>query len=286
MSDSAGSCALEAMNPEQTQDSGSEDTGRFIDAPSEPDSTSGDLDEAAGACIRAYCIQFLRDQERASSVCEQVRADAAELARSGRMLRSHDWIRRIADRRCQESVEAQVQTLLACGDRRGAESELYEAYGTRILGFCLQLLGDPRAAEDAAQQALLEACRDLDRYRGGGALLGWVRAIARNRCLDAIRRRQVAARFETDADAVDEFRSTPLAPDEVLERRRLYTALIECIGRLSPRNRTTVITRFIDDEATYEDLAILLGESGSTLNRRVNRSMKDLRECLARKGHR
>jgi RNA polymerase sigma-70 factor, ECF subfamily len=275
------------MNPEQTQGSGSEGTVRFVDAPSERDIASCELDEAARACIRAYCIQFLRDQERASSVCEQVSADAAaELARAGRTLRSHDWLRRIADRRCQQSVEAQVQTLLAHGDRRGAESELYEAYGTRILGFCLQLLRDTRGAEDAAQQALLEACRDLDCYRGGGALLGWIRAIARNRCLDAIRRREVAARFETHADVVHEFSATTLAPDEDLHRRRLYAALVECIGQLSPKNRTTVITRFVDDEATYEDLAILLGETGSTLNRRVNRSMKDLRDCLARKGHR
>jgi RNA polymerase sigma factor (sigma-70 family) len=281
-----------AMNPEQTprlKGSGSTSQGTFINNLPEPENAQPtheghELERLYGARIQDYCNQLVRDPARGRAVCAQVLVDAVGVNAPG--THRFDWLRRIADRRCQQAIEVQVFALLDRGERRAAETELYDAYGVRILGFCRQLLRDPRAAEDVAQQAVLEACRDLHQCRRNGSLYPWLRRIARNRCVDAIRKRQVEARFTSDEDVETGYTDSSSPADEILDRRRMHAELLECLRRLSPKNRHTVIVRFLDDEASYAELALLLGENGSTLNRRVNRSMKDLRECLETKGHR
>jgi RNA polymerase sigma-70 factor, ECF subfamily len=252
-----------------------------------PTSATNDFARLYRSRIYEFCIAFLRDEQRANAVCERILEDAsAEHAATGQPPTLHDWLRRIADHRCHQAVEEQVLELLARGERRAAVTEIFEVYAVRILGFCRQLLRDPQLAEDVAQQALLEACRDIEGYQRRGALYAWMRGIARNRCLDAIRKRKVESRFEGAQESEPACTSSVSAPDELLDRRRLYADLLDCIEQLSPKNRHTLVVRFVDDEASYADLAILLDEEASTLNRRVTRSMKTLRECLARKGRR
>jgi RNA polymerase sigma-70 factor (ECF subfamily) len=173
---------------------------------------------------------------------------------------------------------------LAMSDRRARVAELVRLYGDAVLGFCLRMLVDRALAEDVAQQVFLEAYRDLERFEGRASPLAWLFGIANHRCLDAVKHQQRRSKLiENNEQAVGEFQDPGAGPLEHADDVRLAAALEECLKRLSPDVRATVLLRF-QTEATYEELAALLGANADTLQVRVARALRGLRKCLERKG--
>src|SRR5689334_24755383 len=75
-----------------------------------------------------------------------------------------------------------------------ASAAFLERFQRRIYGLALTVIGDPRAAEDAAQDAMVRACRHgeaIDTRRG--SVVTWLLAITRNAAIDAMRVRRPVA---------------------------------------------------------------------------------------------
>ena len=93
--------------------------------------------------------------------------------------------------------------------KEAAFAELYKTHYRQVRGLCRQLLGSPERAEDAAQEAFIRAYRAYDRYDPTQPFLAWIMQIARNHCLDILRRRSTeTALFGRE----DEERSPPSRP--------------------------------------------------------------------------
>ena len=71
-----------------------------------------------------------------------------------------------------------------------AFDELYRRHIHSVRRLCAGLLGDTHEAEDFAQEAFVRAWQRLPGLQGDRLFLPWVRAIASNMCMDALRRRQ------------------------------------------------------------------------------------------------
>lgn len=76
---------------------------------------------------------------------------------------------------------------------------IYAAEHGRILGYCLRLLGSEEEARDATQDVFLRAWRAIGRMPPDLAVRDWLYRIARNRCMDLLRRRQVIRWERLDA---------------------------------------------------------------------------------------
>ena len=82
-----------------------------------------------------------------------------------------------------------------------ATSAFMARYQRRVYGLALTIVGDPRAAEDAAQEAMVRAWRRADTFDvRRGRVDSWLLSITRNVAIDAIRKR----------------RAVVVAPDEML----------------------------------------------------------------------
>lgn len=172
----------------------------------------------------------------------------------------------------------------AVSDRRASIAALMEAHGDAVFGFCLRVMRDRALAEDVVQQVFLEAYRDLDRFEGRSSPRSWLFGIADHRCLDALKSQQRRSNLiENNEQAVLEFEDPGPGPLEYADDVRLFAALDDCLKRLSPDVRATVLLRF-QTELTYEELAVLLAATADTLQVRVARALPILRRCLEKKG--
>jgi RNA polymerase sigma-70 factor (ECF subfamily) len=90
-----------------------------------------------------------------------------------------------------------------------ASGAFFARFQRRVYGLALTLLGDPRAAEDAAQETFLRAWRHADAFDASrGSVVTWLLTITRNLAIDALRARRAPA----------------LDIDEVLERAPIVSA--------------------------------------------------------------
>src|SRR5262245_22794813 len=80
----------------------------------------------------------------------------------------------------------------AAGGDRDAFAAFYDRHAPAAFGLCLRMLGRRDEAEDALQEAFLQAWRQAGRYDPAvGSPGAWITAIARSRCLDRLRKRAV-----------------------------------------------------------------------------------------------
>ena len=85
-----------------------------------------------------------------------------------------------------------MQAQLEAGNLNAAFDLVVEHYQHRVYRLALAILGDPAAAQDAAQEAFLRIWKGLKGFRGQSALSTWIYTIARNAALTE--RQSAAAR--------------------------------------------------------------------------------------------
>src|SRR5439155_24593695 len=70
-----------------------------------------------------------------------------------------------------------------------ALAELYDLYAARVFGLCLRILNENQLAEDALQEVFLRVWQRSQLFeQTRGTVNTWVMGIARNACIDQLRR--------------------------------------------------------------------------------------------------
>ena len=73
-----------------------------------------------------------------------------------------------------------------------AFTRLVEEHQTHVYNLCYRMLGEPEAAEDAAQESFLRAYQNLHRYDQNRPFATWLLSIAAHYCIDRLRRRKLS----------------------------------------------------------------------------------------------
>lgn len=140
----------------------------------------------------------------------------------------------------------------------------------RLVGTAGLILHDRDAADDAAQDALVRAWRDLPGLRDADRFDGWLYRILVRSCQDQIRRR--GRQHWVDPSATFE----PDASQRTADRDELATAL----GGLSPEHRTVVVLHYYLG-LSQPEIAAVIGQPIGTVKSRLSRAVDYLRAELA-----
>lgn len=190
--------------------------------------------------------------------------------------------------RRREDLGARTDDELLLAARAGARAAfdaLVARHMGRLVGYCARLTGDPRAAEELAQEVWLTLWIQRERFEARGRLVVWLYTAARSRCYnharDAARRRRWLV--PESGDAVETAAtSAPAALDAIVERERQREALAALAG-LSDKLRDAVTLR-VAEGLDYADVAAILSIPEGTARSRVHLGLAALRAALGAGG--
>ena len=143
----------------------------------------------------------------------------------------------------------------------------------RLVGLCAAITRDRVAAEDLAQETLLEAWRSDHKVHDPSGRDRWLAAIARNVCLRFGRRR---GRDLARTAAVS---AEPCADDATLDAQLESLELAAALGRLTPLTRQVLEQRYVEDQP-HAEIARRTGLSSDAVSMRISRGTAELRHLL------
>ena len=175
------------------------------------------------------------------------------------------------------------QTL--AGDQRAFEA-LVRRYHVPLFNFICHCLGDYDQACDVSQQVFLQLYISMPTLRTGEPLKAWLFQVARNRCLDELRRKRAIHFSELEASN-DEDDLSPLAimpdtrplPEEIAERRDLQQSLQRAIESLPPKFRFVVLLRYAG-QLSFSEIGQTLHMPEATAKTYFQRARPLLRAAL------
>ncbi len=132
----------------------------------------------------------------------------------------------------------------------GAFETIVDRYQGRLLGFCRQMLGSTEDAEDVLQEVFVNAYRAMLADEREIKLRPWLYRIARNRCLNHLRKPTADAQESMDMVPTVDAASTA----EKVHNREEFRQLLTDVGKLPETQRSALLLREMD-AMSYEEIA-------------------------------
>lgn len=170
------------------------------------------------------------------------------------------------------------QFVFVAGNRE-AYAELFARYAPRVKGYMLRRGLPAPAAEELTQEVMLTVWNKAERYDAERApIRTWVFTIARNRCIDELRRSIRPEPDPNDPCWVDTV-NVPTGPEtRALEKGR-ERLLRSALAQLEQGQRDTLTTLYFEGKSVAE-AADLLGVPIGTIKSRTRRALDALRKQL------
>jgi RNA polymerase sigma-70 factor, ECF subfamily len=153
----------------------------------------------------------------------------------------------------------------------GAQRELVVAYQHRVAGFIYAMTGRSDYVEDLAQQVFIKMIRAVDRLEAPAQFESWLFRLARNTCIDQLRRQKLRRIFLPFGEEHENIPEPPGAVDtEELD------ALRHALAQLRPQDRA--LLALVQEGRSHAEIAETLSTSVAAVKARLHRAREHLRE--------
>lgn len=175
----------------------------------------------------------------------------------------------------ENSSDARLILSVRSGDQQ-AMGALFDRYSSLVYSVALRVLGDTGAAEDILQEVFMQLWRKpavFDSARG--SLAAWLAVIARNRAIDAIRKRKP----ETDIEDV----IVSVEPDFAgeAERNRAAEHIRRKLSEMPEPQRSALEMAFFEG-LTHSEIATKTGTPLGTIKTRIRTALISLRTAVVK----
>ncbi len=176
----------------------------------------------------------------------------------------------------QAETETELIIHAQHGDRH-AYGELVRCHHPGVVNVVYHLCGDTQLAEDAAQEAFIQAWVHLPSFQPGTSLRNWLYRIAVNAALDVIRRNAKTA--EADFDELPLPDPQP-GPEAALIQKERAATVQKAILALTEASRAVLVLREYGG-LSYQEISTALNIPLGTVMSRLNYARTQLKQLLA-----
>ena len=158
---------------------------------------------------------------------------------------------------------------------KSALREIYEEYVGFIYNVCLSVLKNKESAEDITSEFFIRLWEKAGQYKPGQAHKGYMATIARNMCIDYIRKYHKEELLDND----EEDNTNPLeVADEKTPENEVVESLSvdQALDRLKPIYRQIVTMKVLGD-MTFKEIAEVLNIPMGTVTWNYQDAIKQLR---------
>lgn len=150
---------------------------------------------------------------------------------------------------------------------KAAFGELVRLYERAAIVTAYAVLRDYHAAQDAAQEAFINAYANLDQLRNASAFGPWI--------LQAVRRRALLAQKTRRPEpiAVGAGMAAVGEPADWIQR---YEDVVARLAQLPEHERTVIVLRYLDG-LSVQNIADTTGKPADTVRKRLSRALQRLR---------
>jgi RNA polymerase sigma factor (sigma-70 family) len=171
-----------------------------------------------------------------------------------------------------QSDERLIALIRAGND--GAFEHLFERYRSRLLAFCRHMLGSKEDAEDVLQEVFAASYNAIRADERELHVRPWLYRIARNRCLNHLRRPTQDPRETMDDQMLDHGVTTA----DLVHRRADFRHLLDDIQKLPETQRTALLLREMD-ALSYEQIAEAMDNTVPSVKSLLVRARMSLAEA-------
>lgn len=163
---------------------------------------------------------------------------------------------------------------IGSGDKRAMRA-LYIRYNGALYGFAMSRCGNAELSSDCVHDTMIDVMRSASRYSGKSSVKTWLFAIARNKLVDALRKRGKLSFVAEVPESEDQAPNPEAAAVAAEESERLR----RCIDGLSVTHRTAIRLAFLE-ELTYPEIAEIEAVPLGTIKTRIHHAKQALMRCL------
>lgn len=167
-----------------------------------------------------------------------------------------------------------------------ALAELVRRYQQDVYRFCLHYLKNVEVAREMVQETFLRVYVARERFDVSKRFKPWMLCIARNLCLNEIKRKKTV-QMETleeyasssRAESGDLLRSTADGPLEILQTAERRQVLLRALDDLPEEAREIVVLRYFE-KLSAREIADIVESTEGAIRTRLHRILKQLREVF------
>ena len=156
---------------------------------------------------------------------------------------------------------------------------IVDTHRDRLYSFVLSMLRDPAASADVTQDVFIRLWENRS-FMEEERVLSWLLRVARNACIDQVRKRKVRQTVENDeVSGVDVLRDHGPDPERAASTALFKDRLREALDRVGEPHRSIVVLREVQG-CKYEEIAETLTLPLNTVRVYLHRARKALRKDL------
>jgi len=180
-------------------------------------------------------------------------------------------------------TDEQLMEALDAGDDQ-ALAELVERYQNDIFRFCLHYIKNIEVAKEMAQETFLRIYTARSRFEVSRKFKPWMLCIARNLCLNELKRRkmvQMETLEEYASSAREESGEILKAPEdspyELLLTQERHRYLFGVLDALPEESREIVVLRYFQ-KLSAREIAEIVDSTEGAVRTRLHRILKQMRD--------